>query len=112
MMNEKEYLLVDILQTINNPNLKFKKVLPFQKGASPAVHKNVETLQQPELQLIEEKIPEQLEMGENELVMGVGAGVASCITLLVIVGLIVRHSNCGRRRGKGWLSKFLLFINQ
>ena len=33
-----------------------------KKGASPAVYKTVETLQQPELQLIEEKIPVQAEM--------------------------------------------------
>ena len=42
-----------------------------KKGASPAVYKTVETLQRPELQLIEEKIPVQAEMGDSELVLTV-----------------------------------------
>ena len=71
-----------------------------KKGASPAVYKNVETLQQPELQLIEEKIPEQVELGDSELVVGVGVGVGVCVTVLIVVAVAVRHSNCGRRRGK------------
>ena len=38
-------------------------------------------------------------MGEGELVLGVGVGVGVCITLLVVAGVAVRHSNCGRNRG-------------
>jgi len=74
-----------------------------KKGASPAVYKTVETLQQPELQLIEEKIPVQAEMADSELVLGVGVGVAVCVTVLIIVGVAIRHSSCGRRRGQSLL---------
>ena len=79
-----------------------------KKGASPAVYKTVETLQQPELQLIEEKIPVQAEMADSELVLGVGVGVAVCVTVLIIVGVAIRHSSCGRRRGE--LYKVKLFV--
>ena len=79
-----------------------------KKGASPAVYKTVETLQQPELQLIEEKIPVQAEMADSELVLGVGVGVAVCVTVLIIVGVAIRHSSCGRRRGE--LYKMKLFV--
>ena len=67
-----------------------------KKGASPAVYQTVETLQQPELQLIEEKIPVQTELGESELVVGVGVGVGVALTLLILLGVAVRHSSCGR----------------
>ena len=67
-----------------------------KKGASPAVYQTVETLQQPELQLIEEKIPAQTELGESELVLGVGLGVGVALSLLVLLGVAVRHSSCGR----------------
>ena len=92
-----------------------------KKGASPAVYNTVttnqssasllidqsqllfqvETLQQPELQLIEEKIPPVTSsMADQELVVGVGVGVGVCITVLVVVGLAVRRSSCGNRRGE------------
>lgn len=71
-----------------------------KKGSSPAVYNTVETLQRPELQLIEEKIPLQAEMSDNELIMGVSVGTGICLTLLIIVGVVVRQSNCGRGRGK------------
>ena len=77
-----------------------------KKGASPAVYQTVETLQQPELQLIEEKIPVQTELGENELVVGVGVGVGVALTLLILLGVAVRHSSCGRA-ARGELSVFL-----
>ena len=69
-----------------------------KKGASPAVYNTVETLQQPELQLIEEKIPVQAEMADGELVVGVGLGVGVAVTLLVLMGVAVRRSSCGRGR--------------
>ena len=76
-----------------------------KKGASPAVYQTVETLQQPELQLIEEKIPVQTELGDSELVVGVAGGVGLALTLLILLGLAVRHSSCGRPvRGEARLS--------
>ena len=82
-----------------------------KKGASPAVYQTVETLQQPELQLIEEKIPAQTELGESELVLGVAVGVGVAVTLLVLLGVAVRHSSCGRAaRGQSSLSLSLSLV--
>ena len=78
-----------------------------KKGASPAVYQTVETLQQPELQLIEEKIPVQTELGESELVYGVGAGVGVALTLLILLGVAVRHSSCGRAARGEWSGELL-----
>ena len=62
------------------------------------MYNTVETLQQPELQLIEEKIPVQAEMADSELVVGVGLGVGVAVSLLVLMGVAVRRSSCGRGR--------------
>ena len=71
-----------------------------KKGSSPAVYNTVETLQRPELQLIEEKIPLQAEMSDNDLILGVSIGSGICLTLLIIVGVVVKRSSCGRGRGR------------
>ena len=63
----------------------------------------VETLQQPELQLVEEKIEVEDEGAQSELVLGVGAGVALCLVILLLVGLWVRHARCGQRSQVYWL---------
>jgi hypothetical protein len=68
-----------------------------KKGASLSVHKMVETLQQPELQLVEEKIEVADELTQSDLVLGVGSGVGLCVTVLLVVGLWVRHAKCGQR---------------
>ena len=36
-------------------------------------------------------------MTQSELVLGVGSGVGLCITVLLVVGLWVRHAKCGQR---------------
>jgi len=61
------------------------------------VHKMVETLQKPELQLVEEKIEDAEELTQSDLVLGVGSGVGLCVTVLLVVGLWVRHAKCGQR---------------
>lgn len=71
-----------------------------KKGSSPAVYNTVETLQRPELQLIEEKIPLQAEMSDNELILGVSIGTGICLTLLIIVGVVIKRSSCGGGRGQ------------
>lgn len=71
-----------------------------KKGSSPAVYNTVETLQRPELQLIEEKIPLQAEMSDNELILGVSIGTGICLTLLIIVGVVIKRSSCGGGRGR------------
>jgi len=68
-----------------------------KKGASLSVHKMVETLQKPELQLVEEKIEDAEELTQSDLVLGVGSGVGLCVTVLLVVGLWVRHAKCGQR---------------
>ena len=57
----------------------------------------VETLQQPELQLVEEKIEVVDEMGQSDLFLGVGSGVGLCLAILLVVGFWVRHAKCGQR---------------
>ena len=37
------------------------------------------------------------ELTQSELVLGVGSGVGLCITVLLVVGLWVRHAKCGQR---------------
>ena len=37
------------------------------------------------------------ELTQSELVLGVGSGVGLCITILLVVGLWVRHAKCGQR---------------
>ena len=69
----------------------------FFQGASLSVYKMVETLQQPELQLVEEKIDEDEGLVQSDLVLGVGSGVGLCLTILLFVGIWVRRARCGRR---------------
>jgi len=66
----------------------------------------VETLQQPELQLVEEKIEVADELTQSELVLGVGSGVGLCITVLLVVGLWVRHAKCGQRSETSLLQEY------
>jgi len=67
-----------------------------KKGASTAVYQTVETVQQPELQLVEEKIEQEPDIAESDLILGVGVGVGLCLVLLLLAGLWVRHWRCGR----------------
>ena len=62
----------------------------------------VETLQQPELQLVEEKIDEDEGLVQSDLVLGVGSGVGICLTILLFVGIWVRRARCGRRTEVGF----------
>ena len=77
-----------------------------KKGASTAVYKTVETLQQPELQLVEEKIELEPDISQSDLILGVSAGVGLCVTLLLIVGFWVRHSRCGRTRQPSLIQEY------
>ena len=93
-------LMLPLLENLSAGSAYLVAVIAInKKGASQAVYNTVETLQQPELQLIEEKIPVQAEMGDSELVVGVGLGVAVAVTSLLLLGLAVRHSSCGRAGG-------------
>ena len=96
-MFERQYFDGNLLENLDAGKAYVVTVIAInKKGASPAVYQTVETLQQPELQLIEEKIPAQTELGESELVLGVGLGVGVALTLLLLLGVAVRHSSCGR----------------
>ena len=53
-----------------------------KKGASPAVYNTVETLQRPELQLIEEKIPHEAE-------------VRSCLYIYIYISIYLYTFNIG-----------------
>ena len=67
-----------------------------KKGTSLAVHKIVETLQHPELQLIEEKIePQRPPVIQSELIICVSVGSGLCLLLLLAVGLWLRNYRCG-----------------
>ena len=59
-----------------------------KKGASPAVYNTVETLQRPELQLIEEKIPHEAE-------------VRSCLSIYLHIYLISTYLPAGGGGGAG-----------
>lgn len=77
-----------------------------KKGASLSVYKMVETLQQPELQLVEEKIDEDEGLVQSDLVLGVGSGVGLCLTILLFVGIWVRRARCGRRTEASLLQEY------
>ena len=47
----------------------------------------IDTLQQYELQLVEEKIKVVDEMGQSDLFLGVGSGVGLCLAILLVVSL-------------------------
>jgi len=77
-----------------------------KKGPSTAVHKTVETLQQPELQKVEENIELEPDIEQSDLILGVSVGVGLCVTVLLIVGFWVRHSRCGRTRQPSLIQEY------